>query len=97
MANEPDHQFFDRADAIIDLANSQVATSGRGKVSASLMYANARFCAFIRATGCRDAEEMAASKQQTLDYFVDQFRHMLDEHLTDYAEHFAQYTNRSPE
>ncbi|WP_409302550.1 DUF3144 domain-containing protein [Pseudomonas sp. KCJK8993] len=73
MANEPDHQFFDRADAIIDLANSQVATSGRGKVSASLMYANARFCAFIRATGCRDAEEMAASKQQTLDYFVDQY------------------------
>ncbi|MGC5704065.1 DUF3144 domain-containing protein [Pseudomonas sp. NFXW11] len=97
MANQPDNEFFNRADAVIDLANSQIGECSRGKVSASLMYANARFSAWISATGCRDGEEMAAAKEEALEFFVGQFRTMLEENLDEYIENFARYMTRDPE
>jgi len=97
VANEPDQDFFNRADAIIELTNSHIADSSRGKASASLMYANARFSAWVSACGCRNAEELAASKQQAVDYFLEEFRLMLEENLTDYVENYSRYMNANPD
>lgn len=36
-------------------------------------------------------EEMAAAKAETMDYFVNQYRKMLDENLTDYIANFDGY------
>lgn len=91
VANEPDQDFFNRADAIIELTNSHIADSSRGKASASLMYANARFSAWVSACGCRNVEELVAARQQAVDYFVEEFRLMLEENLTDYVENFSLY------
>ncbi|MCO7612943.1 DUF3144 domain-containing protein [Pseudomonas chlororaphis] len=91
MANEPDQDFYNRADAIIELTNSHIADSSRGKASASLMYANARFSAWVSACGCRNVEELVAARQQAVDYFVEEFRLMLEENLTDYVENFSLY------
>ncbi|CAI8820284.1 DUF3144 domain-containing protein [Pseudomonas chlororaphis] len=91
MANESDQDFYNRADAIIELANTHISDSSRGKASASLMYANSRFAAWVSACGCRNAEELAAAKQQAVDYFVEEFRLMLEENLTDYIENFSVY------
>lgn len=94
MANETDQDFYNRADTIIELANTHIADSSRGKTSASLMYANARFSAWVSACGCRNAEELAAAKQQAVDYFVEEFRLMMEENLTDYIENFDRYMAR---
>ncbi len=91
LANEPDQDFYNRADAIIELANTHISDSSRGKASASLMYANSRFAAWVSACGCRNAEELAAAKQQAVDYFVEEFRLMMEENLTDYIENFSLY------
>lgn len=91
LANESDQDFYNRADAIIELANTHISDSSRGKASASLMYANSRFAAWVSACGCRNAEELAAAKQQAVDYFVEEFRLMMEENLTDYIENFSLY------
>lgn len=89
---EVDDKFYDRADAHIDLANRQITDQiGRGKVSASLMYAVARFNAWVSACGWSNGKEMAEAKKETIDYFVEQYREMLDENLEDYIENFERY------
>ncbi|MFO1466726.1 MAG: DUF3144 domain-containing protein [Steroidobacteraceae bacterium] len=86
-----DDAFYERADSIIHLANEQLAEVERGEVSASLMYATARFNAWVTACGFHGAEEMQATRQQTIDYFVEQYRAMLVENLDDYAANFDTY------
>lgn len=87
-----DNKFYERADAHIDLANSHFGEDvTRGEASASLLYGAARFNAWISASGWNNAEEMAGSKQETMEYFVTEYRKMLEENLDDYIENFNQY------
>lgn len=87
-----DEQFFDRADAHIHLSNSQISEQvGRGKVSASFMYAIARFNAWVSACGWSSGEEMAAAKKETIEYFVNEYRKMLEENMDDYISQFDRY------
>lgn len=89
---EVDEEFYKRADAHIRLSNDQVNEKATlGKVSASNMYATARYNAWISACGWNNGQEMAESKQETLDYFVTEFRKMLEENLNDYIENFESY------
>lgn len=89
--DDADDTFYDRADAHIDLSNEQLEDAGPGKVSASMMYATARFNAWITAHGHESAEDLAAARQETVDYFVDQYRQMLEEHLDDYQANYGRY------
>lgn len=83
--HEPDEDFFDRADAHIRLSNDQIAEgAGPGKVSASFMYAVARFNAWISASGFNNADEMKQAREETIEYFVNEYRKMLEENLDDY-------------
>lgn len=94
MPARPDipHAFFDRADAVIALANRQVGEGQpRGDVSASTLYAAARFNAFTTAAAHRSAQGLAADKAEVLEYFTAQYRAMLEEHLDDYAANFERY------
>ncbi len=91
MADDIDEEFFARADAHIRLSNEQCAEMAHGKVSASMMYATARFNAWVSACGCNSAQEMKAARAQMLSYFVDQYRKMLEDHLDDHIEHFDKY------
>jgi|TARA_R110002096_G_scaffold416444_1_gene618930 hypothetical protein len=89
---EVDNEFYERADAHIHLSNDQITTEvGIGKVSASNMYATARFNAWVSACGWNSSEEMAAAKDETLEYFVAEYRKMLMENLDDYIENFESY------
>lgn len=91
MSNTDD-DFFSRADAHIRLSNDQMSeTATRGKVSASMMYATARFNAWVTACGWKNAEEMAAAKDETVAYFVAEYQKMLEENLSDYITHFDDY------
>jgi hypothetical protein len=86
-----DPKFFERADAHIDLSNEQMSDASRGKVSASMMYAAARFNAWVSAKGFESAAEMTEAKAETVEYFVAEYRKMLEENLDDYIKKFEQY------
>jgi len=89
---EVDNKFYERADAHIHLCNEQISKDiGKGKVSASTMYATARFNAWVSACGWGSGKEMAEAKAETLEYFVTQFSKMLEENLDDYIENFQSY------
>ena len=47
MVADIDKDFYNRADAVIHLANDQLSETPRGKVSASCMYATSRFNAWV--------------------------------------------------
>jgi len=89
--SEVGDNFFERADAHIYLSNDQLASSTKGKVSASMMYGTARFNAWISATDWHNGEEMERAKEETLEYFVTEYRKMLEENLDDYIQNFEAY------
>ena len=91
MVANIDENFYDRADAVINLVNGQLAGVSRGKVSASCMYATARFNAWIAACRHGTAEDMEAAKQEIIEYFVEQYRAMLEENVDDYIENFDRH------
>lgn len=88
MSNKPDDDFFDRADAIINIANAQMTNATAGEVSASCMYAVARFNAFLSSTGHESGADMQSAKTETIAYFVNQFRAMLEDNFDDFIERF---------
>jgi hypothetical protein len=96
MTEDPDDNFFDRADAHINLANNQIGPeAGIGKVSASMLYSAARFNAWVGACGCDDSKEMEVVKEEMLEYFCSQFRKMLEDNIQDYIENYDSYISFS--
>ena len=93
MKSDDDKEFFERADAYITLANDQATNVSRGKVSASMMFATARFNAWVSASGTDSGEELASVKDEAVEYFVSEYRKMLEENLDEYIEHFDKYMN----
>lgn len=91
MSEQIDNAFFERADRFIALANNELGGDTKGKVSASFMFGAARFAAWLSAGNYRSGEHLGTAKDQTLDYFTQQFRAMLEEHLDDYVENFDKY------
>jgi hypothetical protein len=91
MADELDEAFFQRADAHIHLSNDQMEKADAGKVSASMMFATARFNAYISARGFESGEAMDAKRAETIDYFVGGYRQMLEAHLDEYVRNFDSY------
>lgn len=85
--------FFERADAVIDLANSQLAPSSHaGQVAASLSYAAARFAVSAASIGFFKAEDFAKEKDDMIDFYVKQYAQMLSDNIDDYAQNFDKYT-----
>ena len=72
-----DKEFFDRADAIIALANSQCDDFPIGKVSSSLLFAAARFNAFIVASSAKDLDQLKEEKEEAIKYFKQQYEKFL--------------------
>lgn len=75
--NTEDKEFFDRADAIINLANSQCDDFAIGRVSSSLLFAAARFNAFIVASSAKDLEQLKNDKTEAIKYFKEQYEKYL--------------------
>jgi len=87
----PDKEFWELADAFIALANRSCAATPRGKVSAALLYAAARFNCFVVASCTASKEEFSATREERQAYFVSQFEKMLRENLADYEANFEKY------
>lgn len=89
--DETDDKFYKLADDHINLSNDQLASTSKGKVSASMMYSLARFNAWVSACGWENSEDMKEAKEETVDYFVAEYKRMLEEHMDDYIDNFEAY------
>ena len=94
-SKEVDEHFYDRADAHIDLSNSQCADINRGKVSASMLYAAARFNAWNSACNAGTQSQMQDEREQIVSYYVTQYSAMLAENLDEYIRNYASYMQQS--
>lgn len=86
-----DQSFFDRADAHIELSNSQIKDATPGKVTASMMYGAARYISWFSTGRFKNAAEMKKGKTETIDHFTSEFRKMLEDNYDDYAANFERY------
>lgn len=89
--NTPDQAFWQRVDALIHMVNDQCDQADPNTVAASTLFAAARFNAFIVARTTGSPEAMASEKERALDYFVDQFRKMLEDNYEDFSRNFDKY------
>jgi len=91
LSADVDPHFYDRADALIELANAQLAGAPRELVGDSGLYAMARFNAWLSASGHASGAAMQAAKAQILEECLGRYRQMLEANLDDYIGHFEQY------
>lgn len=92
-----DDKFYDRADEFIHIANGQAEDARHELVNASMMFASARFSAFVSARGFASGEAMQAKRAETIEYFVAGFRQMLEGNLDAYIKNFEAYVHESKE
>lgn len=84
--------FFQRVDAFINLANSQLGQdSHSGQVGASLLYAATRYSASVASIGFNNSDDFENEKQQIIEFYSKQFKQMLNDNLDDYVKNFDAY------
>ncbi|WP_367104036.1 DUF3144 domain-containing protein [uncultured Psychrobacter sp.] len=90
--------FYQRADAIISVANSQLGPDAHsGQVGASLLYAAARYSASVASIGFVKGDDFAKEKEDIIEFYTKQYRQMLSDNLTDYAQNFDKYVQINKE
>lgn len=90
-----DDVFWQLADNFIGHANSLVPANELGAVNASFMFASARFNTFVIASQCGTKEAFEAEKAAALDYFVNQYKIALTEHMTEVQTNFDKYISKN--
>jgi hypothetical protein len=83
-----DKQFWDMADSFVQLANTHLNEEKPSRVSASALFAAARFNAFVITAATESKAQLIAEKESAITYFLDQYEKMLRENLD---EHLARY------
>ena len=87
--SEKNNGFLKRADAFIALANEQLNQDlTQGEISASFMYGSARFSAWMAASSFETAEDMKAEKAKIVEYFMQEYKLALEEHLDNHIQNF---------
>ncbi len=86
-----DKKFYEMADAYIALANEQSGKTDQGTVSATFLYAAARFNTFLVASASDSADQFASRKEEIMEYFMAEYKKMLEEHFVDYHDNFKKY------
>ena len=96
MATKKDPAFFERVDDHLKVSNDHMTPKvGVEEVNASMMFALARFNAWMTAHSSISATAMRGSRAQSIAYFVGEYQAMLEENLDTYIENFERYTQRS--
>jgi hypothetical protein len=87
-----DQQFWDMADSFVQLANTLLNEAKPSRVSASALFAAARFNAFVITAATESKAQLIAEKESAIAYFMEQYEKMLRENLD---EHLARYDQQS--
>jgi hypothetical protein len=97
LTKQIDDEFYDRADAHIRVATEHLTEVPSGRVSASLMYACARFNVWVGTSGRASPADVRKAYGETIEYFVAEYRKMLVKNLDDYVENFDKYAPQASE
>lgn len=81
-----DKEFRRMADSFISLANEHGEKGARENVSMALLYAAARYNAFIVSSHAPTVEDYDASREKAYEFFLEQYKKMLAENLDDYRK-----------
>ena len=65
MSQDAEHEFYDRAYEHLRVANEQLTDVSRGEVSASMLYACARFNAWVSASNRESAKDLKGAYGET--------------------------------
>ncbi|HEY0663093.1 MAG TPA: DUF3144 domain-containing protein [Thiobacillaceae bacterium] len=87
-----DKPFWNMADSFIQLANTHLDKEKPSRVSASALFATARFNAFVIAAATENKAQLVAEKEAAIAYFMNQYESMLRENID---EHMARYDQQS--
>jgi len=85
-----DKEFYELADAHIALANTRMGKVKPAKVSATLLFAAARFNAFVISTSAENKAQMLLDKESAIAYFMQEYEKNLRENID---EHLARHDN----
>ncbi|MEZ5454271.1 MAG: DUF3144 domain-containing protein [Thiothrix sp.] len=86
-----DQEFWNLAETFVEQANTALEHSDPGKIGAAMLYAAARFNAFVIASASVDRKEYIADMDEAMDYLSKQFRHMLGDNLRDFKDNYKVY------
>jgi hypothetical protein len=94
MSNEDlDRQFGQLLVRFVQFANEQGQASGAGPhmTGTALLFAAARFNAYLLARDAGTPDRFAARHNEALEHFRVQFERMMGDNLADFANHFDAY------
>lgn len=94
MSDKIDKTFYQRANDHILLSNEQLKENSKVIVNASMMFGLARFSAWVTASGCNNANEMKEAKEKIVEYFLGEYKTMLNDSLDDYIKNFDSYMKK---
>ncbi len=83
---ELDKEFRRMADSFIDLANTHSKPENKEIVGMALLYAAARFNAFIVAAHAPDLKKYDADRPKAFEFFMGKYKEMLNGNLDDYRK-----------
>jgi len=85
-----DKEFYELADAHIALANTRMGKVKPAKVSATMLFAAARFNAFVFSVSAENKAKMLLDKESAIAYFMQEYEKNLRENID---EHLARHDN----
>lgn len=89
MSTEEDNKrFYKIADSFIDLANTHSDSCETSEVGSSMLFASARFSAFVVASFAKDKAAYEAEVDNAINHFSSEFKKMLTENLEQYKTAF---------
>ena len=85
-----DKEFYTLADKFIDIANNECEGKEPSFVGSSMLFATARFSAFVVASQAQDKESYEAELDRATELFTAEFDSMLKQNMEDYKTAFTQ-------
>ena len=85
-----DKEFYELADEHIALANTRMNQVKPAKVSATMLFAVARFNAFLISVSAENKAQMLLDKEPAIAYFMQEYEKYLRENID---EHLARHDN----
>lgn len=85
-----DKEFYELADEHIALANTRMNKVKPAKVSATMLFATARFNAFLISVSAENKAQMLLDKEPAIAYFMQEYEKYLRENID---EHLARHDN----
>jgi isopenicillin N synthase-like dioxygenase len=85
---DADKEFRTLVDSFIHLANGHADKTAHENVGMALLYAAARYNAFVVASHAPDLEKFEADRKTAFEFFQNQYKTMLKENLDDHRKFY---------